>query len=364
MPMFLGLTHRSDDVVDQHLASIRQNRDAARSAVPEGFEEYFRRHAQVRSAHASVSIEGNPLDFESVHLATLTDSPADHQRREARNADRAHRLVRELASDESLEIDVGLLRLLNAILLEGLPGHGADQAGRFRRGGSMIINTATRQFVYTGPPAAWVAELMSGLIAQVGQWLRDEEPEIAAAKAHFGFVSIHPFADGNGRTARLLADLVLAIRKSDVDGLISLSTVIRGRRSEYYEALQASQGPTFSERVDVTDFVRFHTGVIADAIRQLDARANVFQRRRLALVLNHHDLMNDRRVIGVISLLELGQLSSSQYAEVTDCAQPTAFSDLNALSERGVVLRLGRGKATRYELTPEVRTMLESAGQI
>ncbi len=362
MPMYLTLVHRDDDLTNRHLTFIQQRRELARSLVPEGFEDYFRRHAQARSAHGSVSIEGNPLDFETVQLATLDDSSADHQHREARNADRAHRLVRDLAEDESMEIDVGLLRLLNSILLDGLPGRGAEQAGRFRRGGSMIINAATRQFVYTGPPAAWVAELMSGFVEQMRQWLHDDDPELVAAKAHFGFVSIHPFVDGNGRTARLLADLVLALRRCDVDGMISLSSVIRDRRGEYYEALQASQGSTFSERVDVTDFVRFHTGVIADAIRQLEARATAFQHRCLTLLSDFEAVMNDRRVVGVNSLLELGQLSSSQYAELANCAQPTAFSDLNALTDAGVALRLGRGKATRYQIIPEVRAMLEAVG--
>ena len=362
MPMYLTLTHREDDLTNQHLAFIEQHRDIARSAVPEGFENYFRRHARVRSAHASVSIEGNPLDLESVQLATLDDSVPDHRRREARNADRAHRLVQELARDQSMQIDAGLLRLFNAILLDGLPGRGAEHAGRYRSGGSMIMNTATAQFVYTGPPAAWLPDLMDGLIEQIGQWLRDDPPEIAAAKAHFAFVSIHPFADGNGRTARLLADLLLALQDCDAGGMISLSSVIRSRRSEYYEALQASQGPTFSERVDLTDFLRFHTRIIADAIRQLEAEAMAFQRRRLSLLANFSGLINDRRLIGLNSLLQLSQISSSQYAELTDCAQPTAFSDLNALTEAGLVQRIGRGKATRYQLAPDARTMLESAG--
>lgn len=361
MPMYLALDCRDDDATNEHLAFIQRQREVARGSVPTGFEDYFRRRARVRSAHGSVSIEGNPLDLNSVQLATLDDSVRDDRRREARNADRAHRLVQDLAEDESMEIDVGLLRLFNAVLLDGLSGSGARQAGRYRRGGSMILNTATRQFVYTGPPAAWVADLMAGLVQEINRWIHSDPPEIAAAKSHFGFVSIHPFADGNGRTARLLADQVLALRNSDAGGMISLSSVIRGRRNEYYQALQESQGPTFSERVDVTDFVRFHTQVIADAVRRLQAEAESFQRRRLALLATGQALMNDRRVIGLSALLELGRLSSSQYAELADCAQPTAFADLNALQDAGLVERLGAGKATRYQLASVVRTMLNDA---
>ncbi|MCY4618284.1 MAG: Fic family protein [Chloroflexi bacterium] len=362
MPMQLVLARRADDLTDQHLAFIRQRSEIARNMVPDGFEDSFRRHARIRSAHGSVSFKEDPLDLATVQLATLDDSSFDHQRREARNAERAHRLVKSLSSDETIEVDVGLLRMLNTILFESLPGRGPELAGRFRRGSSRITKTAARRFTYTGPPPTWVAGLMSGFISQIGQWLRHEEPEIAAAQAHFGLLSIRPFVDGNGRIARLLADLILAIRQSDVDGMISPSSVMRRRRSEYFEALQNSQGTTFAEQVDVTDFVRFHTEVIADAVRQLEARANTFQQRRLALLSNFQSAINDRRVVGLNSLQEIGQLSSSQYAKITKCARPTAFTDLNTLAEASLVVRLGRGKATRYELAPEVRVMLESAG--
>ena len=361
MPRYLTLVQRIDKITDQHLAFIQSRRDLARDAVPEGADSYFRRHARMRSAHGSVSIEGNPLDLHSVQFAALEESSPDRFRREARNAERAHRLVRELAGDESLEIDAGLLRMLNTTLLDGLPSHGAERAGRFREGGAMIIDTATQQFVYTGPPAAWISDLMGGLIEQINVWRRNDGPEVAAAKAHFGFVSIHPFSDGNGRTARLLADLILAMNQVDVDGMISISSVIRGQRDAYYEALRASQGTAFSERVDVTAFVRFHCGVIADAIRQLEAQASAFQHRWLILRSNFDRVLNDRRVIGLNALMELGRVSSSHYAELTDCAQPTAFSDLNALAEAGLVERVGRGKATRYGLTPSIRSMLDSA---
>lgn len=362
MPMLMTLVLRQDDLIVQRITEISEIRATARSAVPAGFEEYFRRHARVQSAHGSVSIEGNPLELVEVQRAALQSTAGDNFRREARNAERAHRLIRELSTDSTLVIDSGLIRMINVLLLEGLPGHGAARAGVYRQGGSMIINTATGQFVYTGPPAAWVPELMSGLERSIVEWVSDAPPEIAAAKAHFSLVSIHPFSDGNGRTARLLADLILARANSDLDGMIALSSIIRRQRDQYYEALQASQGPTFSERVDVTDFVRFHTGAIAEATRQLEARALNLQRQRLSLLTVFGGALNDRRVIGINSMIDLDQISSSDYAELVNCSQPTAFADLGRLVEHGLVARVGRGKGTRYRLTDRVLSVLAQTG--
>ncbi len=361
MPRFLTLVVQDDAQTREHLALIESRRDLARALVPKGYERYFQSRAVSRSAHGSVSIEGNPLDPESVQLAALSGTGNDPAQREAGNADRAQRLMLRLASDRSLSIDVGLLRMFNSVLLERLPGQAAQQAGSFRRGGALIVNTATGQFVYTGPPAEWVAELMSGLVQQIAVWLRDDLPEIAAAKAHFGLVSIHPFADGNGRTARLLADLILAQSRHHADGMLSLSSVLRERRNEYYETLQASQGSVFSERVDVTAFVRFHTAALTDAVRQLEARALVVQRSSSALKARFADLLNTRRIIGLLFILEVGPLTTSRYALVTSCSQPTALVDLNDLCDAGLVIRQGRGRATHYQLAAATRALMETA---
>ena len=361
MRRFLILVLQDDAQTREHLAAIDSRRELARSLVPVGYERYIQRRAVSRSAHGSVSIEGNPLDHEAVQLAALDQRGEDPAQREARNADLAHRLMLRLADDRSLSVDVGLLRMFNSVLLDGLPGRAAEQAGSFRRGGSMIINTATGQFVYTGPPAEWVAELMQGLVQQIAVWVRDDPPEIAAAKAHFGLVSIHPFADGNGRTARLLADLILAQRGHHADAMLSLSSVLRERRSEYYETLQESQGSVFSERVDVTAFVRFHSAALADAVRGLEARAVVVRRCISSLTARFADLLDTRRIIGLLFLLEVGSVTTSQYAVVTDCSQPTALADLNDLSDAGLVTRSGRGRATRYELATMTRALMESA---
>ncbi|MDE2745426.1 MAG: Fic family protein [Chloroflexota bacterium] len=361
MSIFLTIIADRDPQLSEQLAALPRLRALARNAVPAGFEEYLRRRAQVQSVHGSVSIEGNPLDVRTVQLATLEVGSSNPHRREASNTNRAYRLIQRLAADPDVRIDEGLLRLFNVTVLDGMPGPAAQRAGQWRSSAAMVINTSTRQFVYTGPPAEWVPGLMSGLIEQISRWQDQDPPEVAAAKAHFSLVSIHPFADGNGRSARLLADLMLAQTGCDADGMIALSGAIFARQAEYYTALQESQGPAFSERVNATPFLRFHTNALVEATRTLSRSATALQRRELALRALVPSMMNVRRITGLNSMLELGQVTTASYADLADCAQTTAFKDLTALIEAGLVRRVGRGKSSSYELTDLATSLLISA---
>ena len=361
MAYSLSLFHDSTDQRTlRALEAIERRREIARVHVPAGYEPYFQEQARFLSAHTTVSIEGNRLNYQSVQVALLEET-TDPNRREAKNAVEAYEFAGDLAADPSLRIDAGLIRTFNSFLLKGLPGRVGNERGRYRLGGAMIQDSVTRNINYTAPPSQWVAELMSSLEARIGDWMQDGPPEVAAAKAHFGLISIHPFFDGNGRTARLVADLILNMTNRSAEGMLSISGVLLKRREEYYEALRASQGLEFTEEVDVTEFVRFHTESLATAVTELEDRARTMDTRRYLLEREYPRSLNSRRVIGLLYLFDIGPLSTSAYARFAGCSQQTALSDLNDLSDAGVVERLGRASATRYELTPAVKALIEGA---
>ena len=246
-----------------HLSESNVDARWPRALVPAGYERYFQDQARFLSAHSTVSIEGNRLDYQAVQIALLDDATEDPNRREAKNATEAYDFLGDLAGDPSLRIDQGLIRTLNSILLKKLPGYAAQLRGRYRPGGAIIVDSVSGRRNYAAPPPEWVPQLMDSLEEGIARWMEDDPPEIATAKAHFGLISIHPFADGNGRTARLVADLILNLSNHSADGMLSVSGVLLERRSEYYAALRESQGPEFLESVDVTEFVRFHTESLA-----------------------------------------------------------------------------------------------------
>jgi len=353
--MHLNLVYDYGEDIQQDLAYIERRRYVARAMVPAGYEGYFHDRARFISAHTSTAIEGNPLNAEAAQLVLIHGADADAPSEvETQNTDLAYEVIGELGLDKSLKIDQGILRSLNSLLLRGLPGRAAARRGTYRVGGSQIVDANTRNVRYNPPPPEWVPELMEDLEQNIAEWFVNDSPAVAAAKAHFALISIHPFEDGNGRTARLLADLLLHQTGWSVDGMISISSVLLAQRFEYYDALRDTQGIDFREEVDVTPFVRFHTKALARAVGDLEDKVVNFNLRKDQLTKTRPDTINIRQVIGIMYMVDLGALSSTTYSKVCNCSQPTALSDLQQLVREGHVVRLGAGKSTRYALSPQV----------
>ena len=363
MAHHLRLHHQDDDERTLNaLEHLAHEREFVLDLVPHGFEHYFQDQASIVSAYSSVSIEGNPLDYPQVQAALMEEErTADPSRREARNAYDAYEFASHLAEDDALSIDQGLLRTFNWLLLDGLPGGAAMNRGRYRRSRMFIQDPGTGETRYTAAPAAWLPDLMNSLEDDIGDWMVDDRPEIAAAKVHFGLVTIHPYSDGNGRTSRLAADLMLRLGGRSIGGMLSVSGVLLDRRTEYFNALNRDQGSEFREEIDITRFIRFHTEVLAEAVTRLGQRADAFRSRRVALERRYGQLMSERRIIGLLYVFEMGKLATSAYARFARCSQPTALADLSELVEAGLVLRSGRARNTRYSLAEEVRALIANA---
>lgn len=333
------------------LSHFQQRLYVARSLVPSGYEPYFQERARFWSAHTSTAIEGNPLADEQAMLVLVGGEAANASEQEKINLDEAYELIEVYAKDTGIKIDEGIIRGLNSMVLRGLPGRGAQARGRYRMTASAIVDANNRSRIrYLPPRPEDVAALMAAFVSDVQRWIKDDPGPIAAAYAHFGLISIHPFEDGNGRTARLLADLILSLTNSSADGMISVSQVIRGRLEGYYEALRLAQGEIFAENVDVTPFVSFHMGALCRAAEELENKVVSFNRHRDDMIRAAHGLLNDRQVTAVMFMIDIGALSSSTHARLTRVSQSTAQADLAGLAEKEFAVRTGTGKGTRYTL--------------
>lgn len=359
--MNLNLYYAIDDPeINQALGFAERRLYVARGLIPYEFESFFQESAQYMSAHTSTAIEGNTLDDEKAMLV-LVEGPDPNEPMEVEkvNLEEAYELMTLLAADKTTKIDEGIIRTVNSIVLKGLPDSQARNRGKYRVGSSLVVDAATREIRYRPPSAHWVPQLMHNFVADIDTWSRDYPGPVAAALAHFGLISIHPFDDGNGRTARLIADMALHLTGWSADGMISISQVIHGRLDDYYLRLRETQGDDFKEEVDVTSFVKFHTDVLGTAGARLEEYAVRFNQIRDQLAQHMSGVLNKRQATGLMFMIGIGRISSSRYGLLTNSSQATALADLNSLVEEGIAVRDGAGKNTRYKLSPTVREVID-----
>jgi Fic family protein len=175
------------------------------------------------------------------------------------------------------------------------------------------------------------------------------DPVLRAALAHFWFVTIHPFDDGNGRIARAISDLCLARSERSAQRFYSMSAQIRAERSDYYELLERTQkGP-----LDITPWMEWFLGCLGRAIDGAQTtlgsvlvKARFWDRQREVSLNSRQRAVLNRLLDGFD-----GKLTSSKYAKLAKCSQDTASRDINALVELGVLVRGSEGgRSTSYEL--------------
>ena len=314
--------------------------------VPPMLERWMRRFTEARGAHMSTRIEGNPMTEEQVREAfARPQRGADEAEIENRNYRDAVRFGRQFADDASAVIDGGFIRALHFQIVRDVDHHGT--AGRYRTEQNAVRKAG--EVIYLPPPPTQVSSLMNDLVA----WLRESRtslhPLVLAATAHAEFINIHPFDDGNGRTARALTSYFLARGGWRLRDLVSSEQIFGEDVEAYYATLRNLGGRYPGQQVDLTEWVRWFLRGLADAGAVAVGSARGFVMVRAGV----EDALAERRLpprlavaLGFVMLF--GEVTSSQYASEGGVSRATAVADLNRLAARGQVRREGAGRSTRY----------------
>src|SRR5437588_7723991 len=199
-------------------------------------EGWFRRRAWVRTIHGTTHIEGNTLNDDEVEEVLLS-GPEDFSRRDALevlNTRAATRFADAIADDHDLPIGEAFVREVHRRVLQDLnPLH---RPGEYRRGENRVTDGRGR-LIFSTPISGDVPDLMQ----QFGAWLSgesDSEPgPVAAALAHLELVGVHPFYDGNGRTARAPGRTLFRRHAYKFRSIVSLDAQLDTDRDRYFEAI-------------------------------------------------------------------------------------------------------------------------------
>lgn len=190
------------------------------------------------------------------------------------------------------------------------------------------------------------------------KWLNTDgnvDPVLKAGIAHFHFVTIHPFEDGNGRIGRAIADLELARADGTSERFYSMSAQIEAERKEYY--LQLERGQRGS--LDITNWLEWFLQCLGRAIEgEEQTLSGVLHKAKLWDQINHEPVNERQRKIlnRLIDGFE-GKLTTSKYGKIAKCSEDTALRDIQSLIKRGILTQNeGGGRSTSYSLadTPDL----------
>lgn len=237
----------------------------------------LRKTARLFSTHYSTMIEGNRLTQEQVAQVVERQEHFPGRERDELEvlgyyAALAH--LEKLAARGAVVAERDIQQI-HALVMAG--GRSRVKPTPYRDGQNVIRDGQSRRIVYLPPEAKDVPRLMKELIA----WLRDSARQalpcpLRAGIAHYQYATIHPYFDGNGRTARLLTMLILHLGGYDLKGLYSLEEYYARELGKYYEALTI--GPSHNyymgrAEADITPWVEYFCEGVANSFESVRQRA-------------------------------------------------------------------------------------------
>jgi Fic family protein len=321
-------------VLLNHVEAIAVLRERIQSAaVQVSWIPALQKDTRARNAHSSTAIEGNPLTLEEVRAVEAGETLAvpGRVRREVVNYFAALRHIEKQASKKRLIHD-DVFRLHKIVAGEVMD---QGEAGRYR-----TIRVRVGEFV---PPAP---EDVSGLMFELLEWWNTESlrlsPALSSAIVHHRFETIHPFADGNGRTGRALALWDLYRRGFDSHHIFSVDEFYWEDRPRYYAALDA----VGRNGDDLTSWLEYS----AEGLQQTLDR--VWQRiQHLTASSGNRKVVLRPRQEQLLQLLRVrGTLSPRELWDGLAISKQGAMDLLRPLMKAGLVRRVGTQKNGRYVL--------------
>ncbi len=212
---------------------------------------------------------------------------------------------------------------------------------------------------YRAVPAKSIDDDISRLLEYINH--SSENVYIKSAKAHLWFVSIHPYDDGNGRIARVIADYILSKEMPLAYQYFSISSAIQLDKKNYYNTLEHAQNLLYNKAYDFTQWIKWHTEILEASIVLGLKKVDVVVQKAKFWNRVDSEVLNSRQIKVLNKLLEYtkgafeGGLSTKKYMSMTKVSKPTAVRDIQKLVSLGYLQQIEgtAGRNVKYELVFE-----------
>jgi len=330
--------------------------DAGRQAMDDlpmtvSVQAGLRESARLRSTHYSTRIEGNRLTLEQAEQVVRGAGHFPGRKRDEQEVTACYEALNEVdrlvAAGEAVTEDQ--IQRLHAIVMSGRSARGQPSA--YRDGQNVIRDSASGAIVYLPPEAADVGGLMTDLVG----WLGSDDAlglpaPLRAALVHYQFATIHPYYDGNGRTARLLATLVLHLAGYGLKGVYCLDEYYAEDLPAYYRALDVADGHNYymnREDADLTGWLEYFCEGMAQAVEHIVAQASAISQAGQAdqsASLRRLDA-RQRKVLALFR--EYEQIAARQVAELLGLGRRAASALCRKWTQSGFLIVSDPARKTR-----------------
>ncbi|HTK03792.1 MAG TPA: Fic family protein [Alphaproteobacteria bacterium] len=334
------------------IGSIEASKEIIENAplVP-SFEKQFQSDAMVRTIHHGTHIEGNDLTLyqtkKILEGAEVYARARDIQ--EIINYRNAAVLLDELAVKRG-GYDLDMLKDIHRATVDRIVV--PEKVGVFRTTEVVIKEEGTDKIIFQPPPFLEVPYLLEDFFA----WLNDAEakeihPILRAGIAHYILVAIHPFVEGNGRTIRAFASLILMREGYNIKKFFSLEEHFDDDPAAYYEALGEvdRQSPNLGSR-ELTPWLEYFTNVVALELEKVKERVRRLSvDSRLKVKFGEQVALNERQMRLIEYISDQGSGGMAGLKKVLPMvSEDTVLRELRDLLSKGILKKSGSTKASKY----------------
>ncbi|MCK4462753.1 MAG: Fic family protein [Candidatus Omnitrophica bacterium] len=307
----------------------------------------------------TAAIEGLRLDKEAVRssVARRLGLPTAGLKKPDRNTEGLVDVILDATMNYRKPLTIKRLKSWQAALFPtGYSGLIKIHVGQWRPDTKMQVVSGAigREKVhFEAPPADKVNSEMRKFITWSEKESKDIDGLLRTAIAHFYFVTIHPFEDGNGRIARALSDMALAQDENLSKRYYSLSARIMTERKDYYDILEKSQKST----LDITEWLLWFLGCYMRAIKDSECVISKILQKAMFWQKHAQTILNKNQQKIINRLLDagldgfVGGLTTRKYVAIVKVSRATAYRDITDLLRKKILIRRKpKGRSVSYQL--------------
>ena len=329
------------DKIVKYIAQIASAKEIISNAkIIPLYDTKLKQDALIKSSHYSTSIEGNPLNLEEVKtLINNNQKPTTKAEQEVLNY---FNVLNNLNKYSDKIITKNTILSVHKDLTKDLLKN-PEYEGKFRDTRVFIGNLHTKKINYIPPDAYKVP----GLIDELLDWLNNSTdemyPVIIAGILHYELVRIHPFIDGNGRTSRLMATLILSIHKFNIDNYFTLDEYYNQDRQAYVDALKSAD-----KNNDLTNWLEYFCQGVLYSIDKVKSEV-----LKLDQIISKYDntIELTPNEISVLTLLEEKKhIQNKDIQEMLNISPQASYKIIRKLKNKELIKSTGKGRNTEYNL--------------